>query len=516
MVNTTTATLAALLAAQLLLALAVWRTRRTAPAASELARLETRLVTLAEAVQAQAVAARGESAQAAQAGRQEFVAALQGQTQQMLQTLSAVGSGQTERLAAFGRQLAELQTAAAVQARAGRDEMAQATGRVGEHLLEAQRAAQTAQVTALGQIVGAVRQATTEGERRAEALRTTVERGLQTLRDENAAKLEQMRQTVDEKLQGTLEQRLGASFNMVNQNLERVFRSVGEMQSIATGVGDLKRVLLNVKTRGTWGEATLGALLEQTMTPDQFGTNVQVVPGSGLRVEFAIRLPQDGAEPLWLPIDAKMPTEDYERLLDASDRGDAAAVEEAHRGLERSVRLAAREVATKYVQPPYSTDFAVMFLPTEGLFAEVVRRPGLVDALQREHRIVVTGPTTLGALLTSLRLGFRTLAIQRRSSEVWEVLGAVKTEFGKFGGVLDKVSKKLDEASNVVREAGTRRRAVDRRLRDVEVDAPQVRASLLAAAAREFSGAEPKADVDEAAVLADAPATKADAPAADA
>lgn len=491
---TTTAALVALALAHgatLALLGLLWRQRRGGAATHALARLEARLAALAEAAPVQAAATRAEAAQAAQATRVELAQALQAQAQQTLQAVAAVGSGQTERLAAFGHQLAEMQAAADVQARGARHELAEALGRVGERLQQAAQAAQVTQGKALGEVAVALGEAGVHAERRAEVLRSTLERGLQVLREENAAKLEQMRQTVDEKLQGTLEQRLGASFSLVNENLERVFRSVGEMQSIASGVGDLKRVLLNVKTRGTWGEATLGALLEQTMTPEQYGKNVEVLPNSGQRVEFAIRLPQDGATPLWLPIDAKMPTEDYERLLEASDRGDAAAVEEAHRGIERTVRLAAREVAAKYVQPPHSTDFAVMFLPTEGLFAEVVRRAGLVDALQREHRIVVTGPTTLGALLTSLRLGFRTLAIQRRSGEVWEVLGAVKAEFGKFGGVLDKVSKKLDEASNVVRDAGTRRRAVDRSLRDVEAISPQAAATLLAeVAAGPAAGAE--------------------------
>lgn len=497
---------AAALAVQLLLGLALWWWRRTGQVApAELLRLESRLVALGEAVQAQGLTTRTEAAQAAQAGRQELAQQLAAAAQQILHASSLVGSGQTERLAAFGRQLAELQAASEAQARASRDEMVQAFGRVGEQLATGQKAAQAAQATALAQVVESVRDAAAANERRAEALRLTVEQRLDALRAENAAKLESMRQTVEEKLQGTLEQRLGASFNMVNQNLERVFRSVGEMQAIATGVGDLKRVLLNVKSRGIWGEASLEALLEQTMTPEQYGKNVEVLPDSGLRVEFAIRLPQDGGRPLWLPIDSKMPTEDYERLLDASDRGDAAAVEEAHRGLEKAVRLAAREVASKYVQPPYSTDFAVMFLPTEGLFAEVVRRPGLVDTLQREHRVVVTGPTTLGALLTSLRLGFRTLAIQRRSSEVWEVLGAVKAEFGKFGGVLDKVSKKLDEASNVVRDAGTRRRAVDRKLRDVEAISPELADQVLVGAA-EPPEAEPEAELTTATAVAAAAA----------
>ena len=313
-------------------------------------------------------------------------------------------------------------------------------------------------------------------------LRQTVEGRLDVLRAENSAKLEQMRQTVDEKLQGTLEQRLGASFKMVNNSLTRVHESVGEMQALATGVGDLKRILSNVKSRGTWGEVALGNILEEILSADQYARNVEVRPRSNQRVEFAVKLPGDGDAPLWLPLDAKFPTEDYDRLVEASERGDLEAVEAALRGIEARVRYGAKDISAKYVAPPHSTDFAVMFLPTEGLFAEVIRRPGLVDWLQRECHILVAGPTTLVSLLTSLRMGFRSLAIQRRSSEVWQVLSAVKTEFEKFGGVLDKVHKKLDEAQKVVEEAGVRRRAMDRKLRGVEV-LPEVEAAVLLAPA---------------------------------
>ncbi len=278
-----------------------------------------------------------------------------------------------------------------------------------------------------------------------------------------------MRQTVDEKLQGTLEQRLGASFKMVNDLLAKVHASVGEMQALATGVGDLKRILSNVKSRGTWGEVALGNILEEILSADQYARNVEVRPRSGQRVEYAVRLPGDGQTPVWLPLDAKYPTEDYDRLAEATERGDGAAADAALRGIEARVRSAAKEICAKYVAPPHSTDFAVMFLPAEGLFAEVVRRPGLVDALQREHRVMVAGPTTLVSLLTSLRMGFRSLAIQQRSSEVWKVLSAVKTEFEKFGGILDKVHKKLDEAQKVIEDAGVRRRAMDRKLLGVEM-----------------------------------------------
>ncbi|WMT74696.1 DNA recombination protein RmuC [Bradyrhizobium sp. Ash2021] len=292
---------------------------------------------------------------------------------------------------------------------------------------------------------------------------------LETIRNDNAAKLEQMRATVEEKLHDTLEQRLANSFKVVSDQLEQVFRGLGEMQTLATGVGDLKRMMTNVRARGTWGEVTLANILEHAMAPDQYEKNVEVRPGSNQRVEFAIKLPGGEGGPLWLPIDAKFPTEDYERLVDASDRGDLEAVEVAAKAVEARIRHSADEICTKYVHPPYSTDFAILFLPTEGLYAEIIRRPGVVDSLQRDFRIIITGPTTLLALLNSLRMGFRTLAIQKRSSEVWQILGAVKSEFGKYGAILDKVQKKLQEASSTIDDVAKRRRAIDRKLRTVEV-----------------------------------------------
>lgn len=303
-----------------------------------------------------------------------------------------------------------------------------------------------------------------------ESLRNTVESRLDALRNDNAAKLEEMRRTVDEKLQGTLEQRLNASFKLVSDQLEKVFLSVGEMQSLASGVGDLKRVLTNVKARGTWAEVSLGSLLDQIMTSDQFARNVEVRPRSGERVEYAIRLPghvEDG-DAVWLPIDAKFPSEDYERLLEASDRADGVAVEGALKGLEARIRSDGRTICDKYVCPPHTTDFAILYLPTEGLYAEVIRRPGLVDELQRSCRIVVAGPTVLVATLNSLRMGFRTLAIQKRSSEVWQTLAAVKTEFGKYGEVLEKVKSKLGQATRDLDQIAVRRRAIDKRLSSVE------------------------------------------------
>ena len=297
--------------------------------------------------------------------------------------------------------------------------------------------------------------------------RNAVDRQLSALRAENAAKLEQMRATVDEKLHATLEARLGESFKLVGDQLNAVHKGLGEMQSLATGVGDLKRVLTNVKTRGTWGEVQLGNLLEQMLTPDQYAANVAVNPDSADRVEFAVRLPGriDGGAPVWLPIDAKFPQEDYQRLLEATDAESAARWSAA---LDARVCGEARKIRQKYVVAPHTTDFAVLFLPTEGLFAEVLRRPGLCDGILREHRIVLAGPTTLSALLSSLQMGFRTLALEKRSSEVWQVLGSVRTEFGKFGDVLAKVQKKLQEASHTVDQATIRSRAVERTLRAVD------------------------------------------------
>ena len=298
----------------------------------------------------------------------------------------------------------------------------------------------------------------------------TVEMRLAKLQEDNGQRLEQMRQTVDEKLQGTLEKRLGESFKLVSERLEQVHKGLGEMQTLALGVGDLKKVLSNVKTRGIWGEVQLGNLLEQMLTQDQFMANAVCRPGSAERVEYVVRMPGRGEieDEVWLPIDAKFPREDYERLLDAVDRADPLAVEEASRALETRVKQFAKDIASKYIYPPRTTDFAILFLPTEGLYAELLRRPGLADQLQREWRVNLCGPTTLGALLNSLQMGFRSLAIQQRSSEVWQVLGAVKTEFGKYGEVLDKVQKKLTEASNTIEEVSVRRRVIDRKLRSVD------------------------------------------------
>jgi DNA recombination protein RmuC len=307
-------------------------------------------------------------------------------------------------------------------------------------------------------------------ERRFAEVRTTLETKLKDLQTDNAAKLEEMRRTVDEKLHQTLETRLGESFKLVSERLEAVHKGLGEMQTLATGVGDLKKVLTNVKTRGTWGEVQLENLLEQILTNEQYAKNVATKPGSNERVEFAIRLPGKGgdSQPVWLPIDAKFPREDYERLIDAQERADGAAAEMAAKELENRIRLEAKCICEKYIAPPHTTDFGLLFLPTEGLYAEVLRRPGLSDGLQRDYRVTVAGPTTLTALLNSLQMGFRTLAIEQRSSEVWQLLGAVKTEFGKFGEVLAKTKDQLDKVSNSISAAETRTRQIARKLRSVE------------------------------------------------
>ncbi|MDH0495193.1 DNA recombination protein RmuC [Comamonas aquatica] len=303
----------------------------------------------------------------------------------------------------------------------------------------------------------------------AEQLRGTLNERLATIQADNAAKLEEMRRTVDEKLHATLEQRLGESFKLVSDRLEQVHKGLGEMQSLASSVGDLKRVMTNVKTRGTWGEVQLGAIIDNVLTPDQYAKNVKTVPDSNELVEFAIRLPgRDGAQPVWLPIDAKYPVEHYQRLQNAMDEADKAGMAAAGQALESSIRGEARKIAAKYVAPPHTTDFAIMYLPTEGLFAEVMRRPGLVEAVQNECRVVITGPANLAAMLNSLQMGFKTLAIEQRSSEVWGVLGQVKTEFAKFGEVVEATRKSIDAAAKKFEQVDVRTRAIQRKLRDVQ------------------------------------------------
>ena len=358
---------------------------------------------------------------------------------------------------------------------------------------EAQDAAAARMTTAMTEQLQALAQRNEAG---LAETRRTVEARLQAIQQDNEKKLEQMRATVDEKLHATLEQRLGESFKQVAERLEQVYRGLGEMQTLARDVGSLNRVLTNVKTRGIFGEVQLAALLEQVFTPEQFASNVETVPGTGARVEFALKLPgqRDDGQPIWLPIDAKFPREDYERLLDAQERADAPAAELAGRAIETRLRLEAKSIREKYLGPPHTTDFALLFVPTEGLYAEALRRPGLSEALQREHKVMLVGPTTLLATLSSLQMGFRTLALEKRSAEVWDVLRAVKTEFGKFGDVLAKTKKKLDEASNNIELAERRTRVMTRELKSVEALPEDQVARVLKLGA---AGAAGDADVED-------------------
>jgi DNA recombination protein RmuC len=398
--------------------------------------------------------------------------------------LSSVASLQNQQIEGFKQELGKLVNGNATQF----DTMRESLQRQSQQAREEQGAA----LKRFGDTLQMqLTQLTEANDRRIGEVRATLEQRLKEIETNNANKLEEMRRTVDEKLHATLEQRLGASFKLVSDRLEQVHRGLGEMQTLAAGVGDLKKVLTNVKTRGTWGEVQLETLLEQILTPDQYAKNVATVPKSSERVEFAIRLPgrngagsrHDENEPVWLPIDAKFPREDYERLLDAQERADAAAVEEAGRALEARVRGEARTIAEKYVAPPHTTDFALLFLPTEGLYAEVLRRPGLSDQLQRDYRVTVAGPTTLTALLNSLQMGFRTLAIEQRSSEVWQVLGAVKTEFGKFGDVLAKTKAQLETVTRSIESAEQRTRVMNRKLKQVEALPGEAASELLGGAA---------------------------------
>ena len=317
-------------------------------------------------------------------------------------------------------------------------------------------------------VTAALDEKLTQNETRMERMRESLTQGVSQLREENGKKLEEMRQTVDEKLHATLDKRLGESFSLVNERLEQVYKGLGEMQSLASGVGDLKKVLTNVKNRGVWGEMQLGALLSQVLSPGQYDENVAVVPGSQQRVEFAVKLPGQGDGTVYLPIDSKFPIEDYERLLTAYDSGDQGMIANASAALQTALKVEAKRIADKYIAPPHTTDFAIMFLPIEGLYAEALRARGLTEEMQEKYRVVTAGPTTLNALLTSLQVGFRTLAIEKRSGEVWQLLSAVKTEFGKFSGLLEATEKKLHAAAESIESASRKTRTIERRLRQVE------------------------------------------------
>jgi DNA recombination protein RmuC len=395
--------------------------------------------------------------------------------------MTDVAGMQKGQLDAFSSQLASFAMASGERLDGVRAESATGAKQLREEVIAALKGIAEATTRTMGELANvqkaqleamssAIVKLSDSNEKKLEAVRVTVESKLQSMQIDNAKQLDQMRQTVDEKLQGTLEKRLGESFKQVSERLEQVHKGLGEMQTLATGVGDLKKVLTNVKTRGTWGEVQLGALLEQVLNPDQFATNVATKDG-GERVEFAIKLPGQSAdkdETVWLPIDAKFPVEDYQRLVEAQERADVEGAEAAGKQLENRVKACAGDICQKYLNPPRTTDFGILFLPIEGLFAEVIRRTGLTEAIQRECRVVIAGPTTLWSILSSLQMGFRTLAIQKRSSEVWNLLAAVKTEWTKYGDVLDAVQKKLHQASETIEKAKARSRAVGRKLKDVQ------------------------------------------------
>ncbi|MEO8524758.1 MAG: DNA recombination protein RmuC [Caldimonas sp.] len=394
---------------------------------------------------------RDEVARSAQGTRQELGATLADFQRTLLAQQGEVARTQNEQIDAFSRQLSAMQ-----------QQLADSLGRATEAQAEQGRL---------------VRESL---DLRMTEVRATVEQKLVAIQSDNEKKLEQIRATVDEKLHATLEQRLGESFRQVAERLEQVHRGIGEMQKLASDVGSLSRVLSNVKTRGTFGEVQLGALLEQVFAPAQYAKNVETIPGTNQRVDYAIRFPgRSGGEPVWMPIDCKFPREDYERLVDAHERADAPAVETFARAIEARLRIEARTIRDKYLAPPHTTDFAILFVPTEGLYAEALRRPGLFEALQREHRVTLAGPTTLLAILTSFRVGFNTVALEQRSNEVREVLGAVKTEFGRFGEVLAATRKKLDDAATIIGKAETRTRAMGRALKDVEALPAERAAELL-------------------------------------
>ncbi len=395
--------------------------------------------------------------------RQELQDSARGTRQELAQTLSLfqqtlltqqgdVARTQNEQIDSFRTQLATMQ-----------QQVAQSLQGATQSLAQQSQASRDAQDAALKRFADAF------GEQ-IQAMRATVEQRLAAIQADNEKKLEQMRATVDEKLHATLEQRLGESFKQVADRLDQVHKGLGEMQGLARDVGSLSRTLTNVKTRGTFGEIQLAALLDEVFTPEQVGRNVETVPGSNARVDFAIRLPgrRDDGAPLWLPIDAKFPREDYERLLEAQERADPVAAEDAAKKMETQLRLEAKKIREKYIAPPHTADFGILFVPTEGLYAEALRRPGLAEALQREHKIMLAGPTTLLATLNSLQMGFRTLALEKRSAEVWEVLGAVKTEFAKFGSVLAKVRDQTQSVIKTLDQADVRTRQMTRALKGVE------------------------------------------------
>jgi DNA recombination protein RmuC len=473
-----------LLAAVLALLIVLFRRTSNAGApllASRLDAFEKAQERTERAVREEVAQSRDELGKAAREQRQELTEGFKVFGDSVVQRMMDVASLQKVQLDAFSGQLSTFAQASgerldgvraesALGAKQLREEVVATLGKIAETLNTTMSGLASAQKGQLEVMSSAIEKLSDSNEKKLEAIRVTVQGELQTMQTDNAKQLDQMRQTVDEKLQGTLEKRLGESFKQVSERLEQVHKGLGEMQTLATGVGDLKKVLTNVKTRGTWGEVQLGALLEQVLNPDQFATNV-ATKDAGERVEFAVKLPGQGAnkdEIVWLPIDAKFPVEDYQRLVEAQERADVEGMEVAGKQLENRVKACARDISEKYLSPPKTTDFGILFLPIEGLFAEVIRRTGLIEAIQRECRVVIAGPTTLWSLLNSLQMGFRTLAIQKRSSEVWNLLAAVKTEWMKYGDVLEAVQKKLHQASDTIGKAQVRSRAIGRQLRDVQ------------------------------------------------
>ncbi len=440
---------------------------------------------------------RAESATGAKQLREEVVATLKSISDTMAETMKGLAAAEKVQLETFSDQIASLTKTSSEKLDGIRSESAVGAKQLREEVIAALRGITEATTMTMGELANvqkarleamssAIEKLSDSNEKKLEAVRVTVEGQLQSMQMDNAKQLDQMRQTVDEKLQGTLEKRLGESFKQVSERLEQVHKGLGEMQTLATGVGDLKKVLTNVKTRGTWGEVQLGTMLEQVLNPDQFASNVATKDG-GERVEFAIMLPGQGAqkeEVVWLPVDAKFPVEDYQRLVEAQEDADVEGVEVAGKQLENSVKTCARDICEKYLNPPKTTDFGILFLPIEGLFAEVIRRTGLTEVIQRESRVVIAGPTTLWSILNSLQMGFRTLAIQQRSSEVWNLLAAVKTEWTKYGDILDSVQKKLHQASDTIEKAKARSRAVGRKLKEVQELPANEAAALLPADVR--------------------------------
>ena len=539
MTDSLIATAVVLLLATVVLLVVLLRRRTAVDISPVLERLETVQrfqERLEDSLEDEIARSRLEAAEQARGLREEVQGSLRSSTESLVQSLAGISTLQQGRLTDFANQLTALRQEGNLSAAELRRELAhelntfkcsqekllsenitqlhQHFESVGGRLSEFSQASQNSAKETRTELAGALRDfkdslqrqmhemvglqkqqfdsfagqltgLTEKSEKKSDELRVAVEKKLEGIQADNARQLEQMRTTVDEKLQGTLEKRLGESFKLVSERLEQVHKGLGEMQVLATGVGDLKKVLTNVKTRGTWGEVQLGAMLEQVMTPEQYTANVDT-KGSGERVEFAIKFPGrsgDKEEIVWLPIDAKFPTEDYLRLVEAQEKADPEAAEAAIKQLEARVKGCAWSISEKYLNPPKTTDFGILFLPTEGLFAEVVRRIGLTEYVQRECHVIIAGPTTLFSILNSLQMGFRTLAIQQRSSEVWNLLAAVKAEFGKYGDVLDRVQRKLSEASNTIDQAAVRTRSIERKLRDVqELPATDGKAGLIIAA----------------------------------